>query len=292
MGAAVDPNDPTQDNTLMQAAQVTPEAAAEAQRRPPNYAATPVGRQVDAGKGSVGTESLIHNPITGQPEPGTNSAIENTTKAAALNNLIRKIAEGAAVTPNDPMQDNTLVNAAQVTPEAAAEMRRRPTGYAATGVGNSAMAGLERQSAAGIEMAHTGAATAGTPAPGTNSVIEQIPGKTAEDARWLQQFKEVGAKYASAFPFYMNEMEKVAGVQYMMGLAPSDRDAVAAYMRKTAELPEGLKKYIEEKKEKNKEDEMKKEDEGDSSESKTDKTASASFRAGDIVSRLRQLQGQ
>jgi len=81
-----------------------------------------------------------------------------------------------------------------------------------------------------------------------------------------------------------------------MGLAPSDRDTVATYMQKTAELPEGLKEYIEKKKDKSKDepddksDKKDKKDKGESSEEQSTKTASV-VNAGSIIDRLRQLQG-
>ena len=300
MGAAVDPADPAQDNTLNQSATVTPEGEMEAARRPTNYANAGVGNQIHTGVGAVGEEHLRKNPALGIGEPGTNSAVETTTKPPCIQILSLNIAAGtgAAVNPSNLSQENTLNHASAVTPEGLMEAARRPTNYANAGVGNSALAELERRAAIGSEMPHQGAAQAATPAGGaaSNSVIEQIPGKTAEDQRWLSQFKEVGAKYAGAFPFYMNEMEKIAGVQYLMGLAPSDRDTVATYMQKTAELPEGLKEYIEKKKDKSKDepddksDKKDKKDKGESSEEQSTKTASV-VNAGSIIDRLRQLQG-
>lgn len=295
-GSTITGDKPHQMNTEPQAE--TAEAKMDLANRPENYAnagEVGVGDQEASGLGAVGEEHVV--PGTGMgpvAEDGTNSATD-AIKGASLRNLIRKIAQGSTITGNRPDQQNTLAQAAGITGEGALEAAARPQNYANAGVGNSSEAAKERASAVGTEMAHPKSmGQVGT--PGTNSVIDQVAGKTAEDAEWLKRFKLTSAKYASVLPFWMNDGEKIAAIQYFMGLSPNQATSVATYIQKTAELPEGLKNYIEEKKKeegtaKEEEGETKSEEEEEKKNKKEEEEAEkkASLKAGDIIQRLRRL---
>ena len=100
----------------------------------------------------------------------------------------------------------------------------------------------------------------------------------------MKQFKALSAKYAQVLPFWMDNNEKVAAIQYMMGIAPGDRDAIKSHIEKTAELPAALKEYVAKKKGNGEDKEEKKDKEEEES-----KEASVST-AGDIIARLRKIQ--
>ena len=266
--------------------------------RPESYAnvgEAGVGNQEASGKGAIGDEAVVQGTGMGPVgEDGSNSATE-AVKSASLRNVIKKVAmAGTTITGERPDQQNTQAQSAQVTGEGQMDASNRPESYAVkgeAGVGQSDLAAEQRASAVGTEHAHPG--TMGPVGkPGTNTAIQQTPGegatgKTAEEDEWLARFKKTSAKYAQSLPFWMEENEKVASIQYFMSLSPSEADSVSGNMQKTAEIPEALKAYVEkkkggDKKEDKKDKKDKKEDEG--------QEKNASTRAGDIVAKLRSLQ--
>jgi hypothetical protein len=278
------------------------EAKMDLSDRPENYANVGedgVGTQEASGKGAIGDENVVQGKGMGPVgEDGTNTATD-AIKGASLRQLIKdtleKRAVGTTITGDKPEQQNTQAQAAQVTGEGAMEASERPEGYAVKGedaVGQSDQQARERASAVGTEAAHPG--TMGPVGkPGSNTAIQQIPGegatgKTAEDDEWLKRFKEMSAKHAHVLPFWMEPDEKVAAVQYLMSLTPSEAISVANHIEKNAELPAALKEYVAKKKgngeEKKEEDNGEKKDDKEEGEKKE-----ASLKAGDIVSRLRQL---
>ncbi len=273
------------------------EAKMDLANRPESYANVGedgVGKQEASGEGAVGDENVV--PGTGMGpvgEDGSNSATE-AIKSANLRALIKKTAMGTTITGDKPHQQNTQAQAAQVSGEGAMEAKNRPEDYAVKGedaVGHSDMADQIRASAVGTEAAHPG--TMGpVGVPGTNTAIQQTPGegatgKTAEENEWLARFKTTSAKYAQSLPFWMDQNEKVAAVQYFMSLSPSEAQSIASSMQKTAEVPEGLKEYVAKKKGKGEE---KKEDKKEDKKDEEDGKKEASLRAGDIVEKLRSLQ--
>ena len=265
-----------------------------------------VGTQQASGEGAVASEKE-HPGTMGPAEGGTNSAVEAVKGASAgnLKDIIKKVATmgkegmGATITGNDPSQQNTQAQAAQVTGEGAMEAARRPENYAVQGednVGKSVQQPQERASAVGSEGAHPGQEKH---EGGTNTAVQQIPGDkvAAEDEEYLKQFKVVGQKYATSLPFWMNEGQKVATIQYLMGISPSEREEIASHMAKTAELPAGLREYMkskgegegEEKKEEGEGEEKK--EEGEEKKEGEQKEASARSPAQqNVLSRLRRLQ--
>jgi hypothetical protein len=292
-GSTITGDKPHQANTEPLAE--TAEAKMDLANRPEAYAnvgEVGVGNQEASGYGAIGDEAVVQGTGMGPVgEDGTNSAT-GAIKGASLRNLIKKVAQGTTITGNRPEQQNTQGQAAQVTGEGAMEAANRPENYAnvgEAGVGNSAEAGKERASAVGSEQAHPGTmGPVGT--PGSNSVIEQIAaGKTAEDEEWLKRFKATGAKYASVLPFWMDEHAKVASIQYFMGLSPSEATSVAAHIKKTAEIPEALKAFVEKKKDGEDDEEKKDEKKDEKKEDKEEEKKEASLKAGDIIQRLRRL---
>lgn len=301
-GSTITGTKPEQQNT--QPLSENAESIMDLANRPEGYANVGedgVGTQEASGVGASGEEQVVQGVGMGPVgKDGSNAATEATTKVSNLRNLIKKVAmgTGSTITGTKPEQKNTPEQAAQVTGEGAMEATERPVNYAVKGedaVGQSDMAEKIRASAVGTESAHPG--TMGPVGqPGSNTAIQQTAGtgatgKTAEDEEWLSRFKATSAKYAHVLPFWMDNNEKVAAVQYFMGLSPSEASSTAGYIQKTAEIPEALKEYVEKKKDGGKE---KKED-GDKKEKKDKKEddegteKEASLQAGDIVSRLRSL---
>jgi hypothetical protein len=266
LGSTITGDRPEQQNTPANATNA--EAKLDEMNRPggeyyANVGEDGVGTQEASGQGAVGDEAA-HPGSMGPAVGGANSATE-AVKSAAIRAYIKKIAmgstiDGSAQTPNAQTGEGVMENAA------------RPAGYAVSGVGNSSVAAAERASAVGSEGAHP---EQEQHEGGTNSAIQQISGGkvASEDVEYMSRFRQVGHKYASALPFYLSDMQKVATIQYLMGISPSERNAVVSYINKTAELPEGLKNYLatkengdeepkkEEKKEEEKKEEEKKEEE-------------------------------
>jgi len=293
-GSTITGDKPNQQNT--EPLSENAEAKMDLADRPEAYANVGefgVGTQEASGAGAVGNEE-VHQGVGMGPvgEDGANSATEATTKAATLRQLVKKVAMGTTITGTDPAQQNTQGQAAQVSGEGALEAKNRPEGYAVkgeAGVGQSDLAAEESASAVGTEHPHPG--TMGpVGSDGTNSAIQQIPGKTAEENEWLRRFKTASAKYAPVLPFWMSEHEKVASIQYFMGLSPSEAQSVASHIQKTAEIPEALKAYVEKKKDDSEKKDEKKDGEKKDGEKKDDSECKeASLRAGDIVAKLRSL---
>lgn len=294
-GSTITGEKPHQQNTQPMAE--TAEAKMDLRQRPEGYANVGedgVGAQEASGDGAIGDESVVQGTGAGPVAmDGTNSATD-AIKSANIRNLIKKVAMGSTLDPSNPAQMNTQAQAAQTTGEGAMEAKARPENYAVKGeknVGKSDQQAEERASAVGSEKAHPesmGPVGKG----GTNTAIQQIAnGKTAEDEEWLKRFKEASAKYASVLPFWMEDNEKIAAVQYLMSLSPSEAKSIASHIEKTAELPEGLKAYVEKKKGNGemKEEKEEKGEEEENEEEEKEEMKEASLRAGDIIQRLRQL---
>ena len=251
-----------------------------------------VGRQQASDQGAVASEKKVEGPGEGPANAGSNSTTE-AVKGASLRNMIRKLAEGTTIDGSKSFPNAT-------TGELTMETARRPEGYAVKGVdapGTSDMAAKIRASAVGSEQPH--------PAQpdhegGSNTPIEQTSKSAEED--YLRRFRQVGHKYASQLPFYLSQNEKVAAIQYLLSLSPSEQERTISRIAKTAEMPEGLKNYIESKKDGEGED--KEDEEGDKHESKEtkeeekkeeeckDSEKKSSARQKSVLNRLRQLQAR
>lgn len=291
-----------QQNTLAASAPVTPEGAMENQMRPEGYAQVPVGTTnfVPPPSAVVGAEKLREPGSIGQVgEPGTNEPIQMSQKAGSLRNMIksalRKQAEGSgpAVTGDKPEQQNTLSASGPVTAEGAMEREQRPEGYAQVAVGESPnMNNAAAAGAIGKEQVREPGSIGQVGEPGTNEAIEQS--KVSEEKAYLAQFKAMSAKYAHCLPFWMKEQEKVASIQYLMALPPSQREVIASRISKTAELPPEMKDYVEKKDNDEDEGEEKKDEKKENGEEEGEKkegsVKTASLRAGDLITRLRSVQ--
>ena len=302
-GPLVTGDKPEQQNTLSASAPVTTEGALENQMRPEGYAQVAVGTTnfTPPTSAIVGAEQLREPGAIGQVgEPGTNELIQMSQKAGSLRNMIksalRKQAEGSgpAVTGDKPEQQNTLSASGPVTAEGAMEREQRPEGYAQVAVGDSPnMNNAAAAAAVGKEQVREPGSIGQVSAPGTNQAIDQS--KAAEERAYLGQFKTLSAKYAHCLPFWMQDNEKIASIQYLMALPPSQREVVASRISKTAELPPEMKAYVEgEKKDDEGEEKCeekceKKEDEKKEDEKKEGSVKTASLRAGDLISRLRSV---
>lgn len=256
-----------------------------------------VGTQSQSGAGAIASEKKVEGTGAGPAVSGSNSATE-AVKGASLRAFIKKIAQGSTITG-----DQNFPNAP--TGELAMDTTARPEGYANVGedgVGQSAMADQIAASAVGTEQPHPGQQDN---AGGSNTVIEQSE-KAAQD-EYLQRFKMTGHKYASALPFYLTEEEKVAAIQYLMSVPPDAQTRIVREIQKTAEMPAGLKAYIEAKKgegegegesaehEKGetKEEEKKEEEKKDEEKKGAAKTAAVRKpRQDSVIARLRSLQGR
>jgi len=275
------------------------EAKLDAKNRPggdsyANVGEDGVGGQQDSGAGAIASEKKREGVGMGPAKGGSNSATE-AVKGASLRSFIRKIAMGKSAEVPGTTIDGSKPSVDAITGEGELEKNRRPEGYAnvgVDGVGNSALAAGERAAAIGTEEPHPG-----QPAHegGSNTVIDQA--KTSADKEFVARFIATGKKYASLLPFYMDENEKTAAIQYLMSLPPFEQARVMNGVEKTAELPEGLKNYIASKKdggeEKKDDDEKHEEGESDEKEKKEEAKKEASARrapkSGDVIARLRQL---
>lgn len=275
------------ENTQNSAAGDTEEAAMENADRPEGYAnvgVAGVGTQEASGEGAIGTERP--NPPSNAAEGASNSATE-AVKGAALRNLIRKLSQdGSLITGDKERQENDSPEAAKHTEEAKMENNRRPEGYANVGED-----GVGTQTQAGKGM--IGLEEQKGEVQGANSAT-----KTSEEKMYMQAFQQVASKYARYLPKQLNDAEKVAAIQGLLAMEPSDRNRAANFMAKHAEMPEGLAAYVESKKEdgdEKKEDESKEHESKESpaheesekkEESKEEKKASSKR---DLLQRLRNL---
>lgn len=240
-----------------------------------------VGRQQDLGRGAIASERKYEEGAMGPSEGGSNSATD-AVKGASLRNIIKRAAESGVL---GTTIDGTKHPQA-VTGEGEMENRRRPASYAVKGEdrpGESDMAAEARAAQIGtqkdhpLQEAHIG---------GTNTAIKQ-----SADAEYTRLFKAIGQKYAAFLPFYLSNQEKVAAVQYLMSIPPSDRDIVVSHIEKTGEMPEGLKTYIESKKEKSENGETKEEEVEEKEEEKDEKKEKKAFTStSNLLRRLRRLQ--
>lgn len=263
--------------------------------RPEGYAVQPVGSQPLLGTGEVGKQQEVPAPGMGNVGKDGSNEVKVSSLRQMISRVLSKQAEGTLITGSNPTQQNTPQQAAQVTEMAAMDQTARPEGYAVMGVGGvgqSAMAPSLAAAAVGKEQ-EPAVSMGAVAQDGTNTVIEQS--KMGAEQLYLQQFKQASARYANAFPFWMGQNEKVAAIQYLLSLPPTERDAVMGRIAKTAELPEALKAYVESKKEEGGEgseehekgegkDEEKKEEKKEEEEKKE-----ASVKAGDIIAKLRSL---
>lgn len=270
----------------------TGEQKVENAARPEGYAVQPTGAQPLLGVGEIGKQKEVPPPSMGSVGKDGTNEVKVSSLRSMISRVLNKHAEGTTVTGTNPAQSNTLPLAAQVTTEGQMEQNARPEGYAAmgvAGVGQSATAPSFAAAAVGKEQ-ETAVSMGNVEQPGTNTVIEQS--KMGEEQLYLQQFKQASAKYANALPFWMNQTEKVAAIQYLLSLAPAERTSVMNRVAKTAELPEALKDYVEKKKEENgggKEKEEGESKEEEKKEEAAEEKKEASVKAGDIISRLRAL---
>lgn len=303
-GPLVTGDKPEQQNTLSAASPVTTEGALENQMRPEGYAQVPVGTTnfVPPPSAIVGAEQIREPGAIGQVgEPGTNELIQMSEKAGSLRNFIRaalrKRADdsGPAVTGDKPEQQNTLSASSPVTAEGAMEREQRPEGYAQVAVGDSPnMNAAAAAAAVGKEQVREPGSIGQVGEAGTNQAIDQS--KAAEERQYLQQFKSLTAKYAHVLPFWMKDGEKIASIQYFMGLSPAQREVIASRISKTAELPPEMKNFVESKKEEGEENkdheekETKEEEKKEEEAKKEGSVKTASLRAGDLISRLRAVQ--
>lgn len=291
-GSANDPYDPQQNNTMDNAATVTPEMQIENRERPVEYAnkgEDGVGDQDASGKGGIGHEQERDDQDQKQVDKD-NSAIEATAKAASLSRILRKIASGGIVDENDPSQRNTPEQAAAVTPEMQREHAERPTEYAHLGPGKSEQTAKERAAAVGSEGAHPKQSP--VKAPAANSPQEHIPGdKVAEFEEYKEAFAKVAMQYARLIPDTFEDGEKVATIQYMLAQAPDARSAIAEKLA-AGEVPEGLKEYVAKAKAngngENGEKKEKKEKKEEKKENGEEKEASVES----LLTNLRQLARQ
>lgn len=298
-GSTITGHDPAQANELDNSANA--EATLDAINRPggegyANVGVAGVGTQEASGKGAIGEEEEHPSPSGGMGPvavDGSNSAID-AVKSANVLELIRKLAkmktaEGTTLMPNVPPTEGA------VTGEGKLDAANRPggAGYAnkgVAGVGQSSEAKKERAASVGKEQPHPG--TMGPVGQGgTNTAIQQS--KTSAEQEYLNNFQYVAGKYAEYLPPRLSQAEKIAAIQYLMGQDPVSRDKIALFMNKTAEMPEGLKDYVEAKgddeddKGEKEEDEKKEDKEDDKKEEEKD----ASLSVDQTLSLIRGLVG-
>lgn len=253
-------------NTLSDAEMA--EAKMEEENRPEGYANTGMGVQEHAGEGLIGTE------VDRQGEGGPLMSAENSATATVeaksalwrLYNALRKHSQetGATVT-----RDKEVPDAA--TGEGIVEKKERPIGYAQSGQGKTEVSGGEvgRQEQHEKQERHEG---------DTNEAA-----KVSEEQEYLQTIRRLGQKYAHLLPWYLDDVQKLAALQYLAGISPGERAGIMRHIEKTGELPEGLQEYVEKKKEEAEEKEPKEEAEEAKEEKKEDEKKAA------LLRRLRRL---
>jgi len=281
-GSTITGQDPEQQNELENS--VSAEARLDEMNRPggaayANVGVQGVGTQEASGEGAIGSEKEHPGSMGPVEKEDTNSAIE-AVKGASVSELIRKLAQGTTIMPNTPTTPDANTGEGQL------DDANRPggAGYAnkgVSGVGKSDMAAKLRAAAVGDEEKHPG--TMGPVGQsGTNTAMQQVSGaKSAADASYIQNFKQVADKYAGYLPPRLDAVEKIAALQYMMGLEPIERDKLALHMQKTAEMPEGLAEYVEAKKDEG--------EEGEKKEEKKKKDKEEEKEASDVLARVRAL---
>ena len=247
-----------------------------------------VGKQEASGQGAIASETKREDNAMGPAEGGSNSATE-AVKGASLRRIIHAAALGKTADALGATIARGNTPPETITGEGQMEKQRRPEGYAVKGEdrpGESDQAAAARAAAIGNETPHPGQEPH---EGGTNTAIKQ-----SEDAQYIRELRMLGLKYASRLPFYMKDNEKVAALQYLKGLPPFERELVMNHLEKTAEMPEGLKNYLDSKKGEGEEEEKgeekseeKKEEKKD--EKKEEKAASARPKDSNILARLRRM---
>lgn len=296
-GTTITGDRPEQQNTAAQ--DVTGEGEMDQAQRPEGYANVGedgVGTQEAAGQGALGDEAKVEGVGMGPAQEGSNTVTEVVNKSASIRNLIKAATQKRA---------DSTVGVGSTPPEAVTgegklDDQNRPGGAGYANVGEDGVGGTAMRVPAGArigeEKAHPGQeGHAGS----ENTVIQET--KVGEDESYMQQFRLLGTKFANRLPFYFDSQQKVASIQYLMGLPPGEREAVVSRMEKTAEMPEGLKNYLADKGEGDKGKGADEESTGHEKketpeeEKKEDKdkqnTKEASLRSqGNILARLRRLQ--
>lgn len=235
-------------NTIAAAAMLADEMADEAKEQPAGHAnmgVDGVGNTAqNAEVGSIGHEEPKPAP---NAMPGSNTATEMTAKAAASMAKLQKNASILAaflrkLAADTPAQadPNTIAAAAIIADEMADEAKEMPAGHANMGVEG---VGDTTQNAEAGSIGHEEPKPAPNALPGSNTATE-MTAKAASDSQYDQMFRGMVDTYGPYLPPRLSVNEKVAALQYMMGLPPTSRDQVAQFMAKTAELPPGLAEAV------------------------------------------------
>jgi len=296
-GSTITGTKPEQQNTVQNAE--TAEAKLDDQQRPEGYAnvgEAGVGSQQDSGRGAIGEEEdRAAAQGTGMGpvgEPGTNSAEE--AKTSSLRRVIAAAAKHAS----------TTVGVGGVTPdmvtgEGKLDEQNRPGGAGYANKGSKEVGKTDETVPAvariGKEEPHTAAGGMGPVGTGgTNTVIQET--KVGEDEEYMKRFRALGGKVANHLPFYLTSHQKVAAIQYLMGVPPSEQTRLIDHIEKTGgEMPDALKSYVaksdggdDEKKDDEKKDGEKKDDKKKDDEECGDSKCAAP--RSDVLARLRRLQ--
>jgi hypothetical protein len=292
-GSTITGTKPEQQNTVQNAE--TTEAKMDEAQRPEGYANVGedgVGSQQDSGRGAVGEEedrdAAQGTGMGPKGEDGTNSAEE--AKSASLRRVIAAAAKHASTTVGvggaAPDMD---------TGEGKLDDQNRPGGKAYANKGSDQVGQTDEKVPAVARIgkeepnnASGGMGPVGT--GGTNTVIQET--KVGEDEEYMQRFRSLGQKVASKLPFYFTSHQKVAAIQYLMGLPPSEQNRVVGQIEKTAEVPEALKAYVAKSEGDNGEEEEESEEEEKTEEKGEEKEEKKEAAQADILRRLRRLQAR
>jgi len=248
------------------------EANMEEEQRPEGYANTGMGVQEHGGEGLLGTE--VDRTGEGGPVMADENSATATVEAKAalwrIREALRKhgVDTGATVTPDKETPDAE-------TGEGVTEKKERPVGYAQPGLGKTQISGGE--------IGHQEQHEKQEDHEGTSNEAAKV----SEEQEYIRQIRKLGQKYAHALPFYMTDTEKIAALQYLAGISPAERTAVIRHIEKTGELPEGLREYVEKKKEH--EEKETAEEEATEEKAKAEEKAKEQEKKSALLRRLRRL---
>lgn len=137
-----------------------------------------------------------------------------TPTASTLGALLKQSGAGS-LTSHGP---NTVADAAKTDEMAALEKQQRPAGYAEASQGKAPV------NAPSTPETVVEAPRDGVPHVSGDNVVARED-KKAADAAYVEEFKKVAGVYGPALPVAWTEQQKIAAVQNLMAIPPSNRDA-------------------------------------------------------------------
>jgi len=214
-------------NDASQAATHGEVAALDKKQRPEGAYHHGVGKtELETMKGHLG--DLSNHPSGPANSPsGTNSVSSDASKAAGLDEQLKKIAN-KLVGLHDGTDKNKLTDAAKVDTLAQLDNKNRPQGKYLVGMGNANFSEPQTHRIGHEEPHPNGPKNSPS---GTNSVIQAS--KTSEEDAFLVLFKKTAEDVGPYLP-KMSDDEKVAHITRMIGFDHDGRQEYLTGLHKTA----------------------------------------------------------